>query len=153
MHNIVCQWGETYSNMLRLFASVAFTKYKIKFSRFQYAVFKLLSYWFKVKIGFDRKASFARHPMLRPISSTGLFMDWKLQTVFLFDYLLKKQPRCKGSKLQINRPKIRFVHEPLLWKTKIFEERKFCNSVWPQNLCILQKEAIMVDKSSTILLK
>ena len=62
-------------NMLRLFASVAFTKYKIKFSRFQYAVLKLLSYCFKVAIGFDGKTFFARHPMSRPISSTGLFMD------------------------------------------------------------------------------
>ena len=39
LHNIVCQWRETYGNVLRLFKSVAFTKYMIKFSCFQFAFF------------------------------------------------------------------------------------------------------------------
>ena len=64
----------------------------------QFVIFKPLSYCFKQTIGFDVKASFASGPLSRlirwcnkpgdktkefwekAISSTGLFMDWKLQT-------------------------------------------------------------------------
>ena len=53
--------------MLRLFESVGLTKYIIKFSRFPFAVFKLLSYCFKETTGFVVKASFARPPMLHLI--------------------------------------------------------------------------------------
>ena len=69
-------------------------------SHFQFVIFKLLSYCFKETIRFDVKASFASRPVSRLIrwynkpcdktknfekslfSSTGLFMDWKLETVF-----------------------------------------------------------------------
>ena len=53
----------------------------------QSVIFKLLSYCFEETIGFDINASFARSPVsqynkrvLRLFSSTGLLMDWKLQT-------------------------------------------------------------------------
>ena len=55
--------GNIQKNVLRLFASVTFTQYMIKFSRSQFAVFKPLSYCFKETTGFDVKASFARPPM------------------------------------------------------------------------------------------
>ena len=65
----------------------------------QFAIFKQLSCCFEETIGFDVKASFASRPVLHLISwynnqviqqnnfdkklfsSTGLFIDWKLQTV------------------------------------------------------------------------
>ena len=64
----------------------------------QFVIFKPLSYYFEETIGFDVKASFASRSVSRLISwynnqviqqknfdkrlfsSTGLFMDWKLQT-------------------------------------------------------------------------
>ena len=70
---------------------------KMPFIR-QFLLFKPLSYCFEETIGFDVKASFASRPLSRQISwynnqviqqknfdkrlfsSTGLFMDWKLQT-------------------------------------------------------------------------
>ena len=72
----------------------------------QFVIFKLLSYCLEETIGFDVKASFVSRPVSRLIrwynkpgditnqvilqknfekrlfSSTGLFMDWKLQTVY-----------------------------------------------------------------------
>ena len=64
----------------------------------QFVILKPLSYSFEEMIGFDVKASFPSHPVSRLIkdqsrwcnkrtSSTGLFMDWKLQTVILFSVL------------------------------------------------------------------
>ena len=62
----------------------------------QFLLFKTLSYCFEETVEFDVKASFASRPVSRLIrfynkpgditkefwefSSTGLFMDWKLQT-------------------------------------------------------------------------
>ena len=54
--------------MLRLFASVAFTKYMIKFSRFQFAVFKPPRYYLKETTGLDVKVLFAKPPMSRFIN-------------------------------------------------------------------------------------
>ena len=53
-----------------LFASVAFTKYLIKFSCFQFVVFKLVSYCFEETIGHDTKALFTR-PLLSHIIKPG----------------------------------------------------------------------------------
>ena len=69
----------------------------VKICRSQFVIFKPLSYFFEETIGFDVKASFASRPVPRLIrwynkpgditkeffSSTGLFMDGKLQTELL----------------------------------------------------------------------
>ena len=59
---------------------------------FQFVIFNPLSYCFEGTIGFDVKASFASLPVSRLIrwynknfdkrlfNSTGIFVDWKLQT-------------------------------------------------------------------------
>ena len=63
----------------------------------QFVIFKQLSYCFEEIVRFDVKASFASRPVSRLIkqgdiakeflkrlfSSTGLFMDWKLQTDYI----------------------------------------------------------------------
>ena len=79
-----------------------FTKRRITITKLvkQFVIFKPLSYCFEETIGFDLKVSFASRPVSHLIrwydneviqqknfekklfSSTGLFMDWKLQTKY-----------------------------------------------------------------------
>ena len=73
---ITCQWEETYGSVLRLFASVSFTKYMIKFSSFQFAVFKPQSYCFKETTKFDVKTSFARLPVSHLIKSGDIIKEF-----------------------------------------------------------------------------
>ena len=48
---------------VKIFQSVALTKYMIKFPRFQFIIFKPLNNFFEETIEFEVKASFARTPV------------------------------------------------------------------------------------------